>query len=166
MAFVSTTSTLGRVDKGLLALMAGGTAATPGYFIADVPWTGFKTQTGSRAADQSSAKLGGGQGYSDSGLVNNETTRDHYFDAGTFKCARILPYDTNLGINSTQIDGVTVASQDQYASPATNNNYVETTGIAVTAGLKVVKHISLSKNASSSAYYLPMQSCAFVRTGA
>ncbi len=144
-----------------------GTVALTGYFVASTPWSGNKTASASWARSQGSTYLSGGVLDSGGGAAqNDEFTEDHQFQAGTYKVAVIHSKVSSWGIDSVQFAGVTVASIDGYAAGATNNNYTEVTGIAVTAGLKVVKHLMATKNASSSGYRFDPNSWAAIRTAA
>lgn len=142
-----------------------GVAALPGYFIADTPWAGTKTNTNWAARGQDSGRLAGGS-LNSSGAQNDEYTHDHQFQAGTYKHALIHRTDTDRGITSIQQDAVEKGTVDGYSSPAAGNVYAEVTGIAVTVGLKVVTYKMATKNASSTNFYGVPQTTAWVRTGA
>lgn len=143
-----------------------GIAALPGYFLTDTTFAGFKTITGSRHNDQDSTALAGGWGYDSTAAQNNEWTHDRWFDSGTYKVAGIYRKASITGIDSIQFGGVEQAAIDTYAAATSSNNYAEVTGIAVTAGLKVVGHKGATKNASSTGYAIVAQTAAWVRTGA
>lgn len=144
-----------------------GIAALPGYSVFIEPWAGLKTSSGGAPTrTQSSAALGGGYYGTGVTTVNNYIETDIWLDVGTYKVALIYHKDTDAGIYDIQLDGVSKGTVDGYAAAATNNNYSEVTGIAVTKGLKVLKLNMGSKNASSSAYGMYLQSVAWIWTGA
>lgn len=99
------------------------------------------------------------------GAVNDYVEWDAYLDTGTWKIAIIHEKRPDGGIFSLQLDGGTVGTIDSYAAGATPNNYAEVTGISITgAGVKALRLSALSKNASSSSYYIIHQSIALIRT--
>lgn len=144
-----------------------GIAATPGYFISGVQWSGAKATTGDTfARTQQSTSLGGGVYYPNSNTQNSTSDEDQWVAAGTLKIAVILEASPNKAIASIQFDGVTKSTHDGYNAGTVANTYSEVTGIANTAGLKVVRAINATKHASSTGYGMFLQSYAIVRTGA
>lgn len=144
-----------------------GIVALPGYFISGVQWSGAKATSGDAfARTQQSGSLGGGVWYPNANTQNSTTDEDHWVAAGTLKIAVIQEANTNKAIASIQFDGVTKSTHDGYAAAVTANSYTEVTGIANTAGLKVVRAINATKNASSTGFGMFLQSYAIVRTGA
>lgn len=141
-----------------------GTIALPGYSVFDNPWAGVKTSTATWTRAQDSTALSGGFAYVEPNAVNSEFTSDAWFATGTYKVAVLFRSGTNYGIDSIQLDGVTKGTIDFYAAGTTNNNYSEVTSIALTAGLKVIKHLAASKNASSTGYYIVTHTQAWIRT--
>ena len=146
-------------SRGVIAI------ATPGFFLADTPWAGTKTNTGYATRTQLSTVLGGGRLDTDNASQNNLFTEDRWFDAGTFKLALIHNKDTDHGIfNFTGVSGTQTV--DAYAASGSANNYSEVTGIAVTAGLKTVQNQIATKNASSTGYRGHLNTWVYLRTGA
>lgn len=144
-----------------------GVVATPGYFIADTPWAGYKSQAatwGERT--QNSGELSGGT----SGLSGGNTgthVKDHWLAAGTFKYAQIHWKDPSTGITTIKFGASTIGTIDTYAAATTKNNYTEITAF-VNAAAKVdaLELSKPTKNASASDYTQAIQTYALVRTGA
>lgn len=140
-----------------------GTIATPGYSIFLTPWAGVKGGT-ANTRSQTSILLGGGYFWTNPIAVNNDWSTDAWFDAGTYKFALIHYATGNAGIYTVKLDGSSQGTIDGFGAAA--NTYSEITGIAVTAGLKVVQVISATKNAGSSDYGNFSQTASWIRTGA
>src|SRR3990167_6364665 len=147
----------------------GGTASspagtdTPGYTWEWFPWMGEKSGTSVRVQD--SARLGGGQSRGDSTL-NNERTVDWWRDIGTYKVAVVYTKDTDGGVLDVQWDSASQGTIDTYNASETKNNYSELTGLAsASAAVTELKVIAPSKNASSTAYNLNLNSVKHDRTG-
>lgn len=142
--------------------------ALPGYFIADTPWAGRKTQVTSAQRNQSSALLGGGQYYSGAPAQNMETYDDHWFATGTYKTALLHITGPSVGIYHVTLDGGSndFGTIDGYGAGTTNNIYSEITGVAVTAGLKTFGWKMKTKNASATNYQMDVLNSAAARTGA
>jgi len=144
-----------------------GVAATPGYFIADTPWAGTKSGAPGDTRYQNSVRLSGGSLQNDPGSLNDvRTLGDRWLDDGTYKVASIHVTASDEAIVTWKIGGSSVGTQDWYSAAVANNVYAEITPIAVTKGLKTWTQEALSKNASSTAYKMPSQTAAIVRTGA
>ena len=142
-----------------------GVIALPGYFIADTPWAGTKSNNQWSTLTQGSTQLGGGRLATDVSASGDWFREDHYFATGTFKLALVYRKEPSQGIFT--ITGVSgTQSIDAYAALEVLNTYEEVTGIAVTAGLKTVDVLINTKNASSIAFSGGIQSMAWVRTGA
>ena len=141
-----------------------GVSALPGYFIADTPWAGVKATTGFTNRGQASTMLSGGQFYNTPAL-NDLFDQDQWLATGTYKIASLHQQDTTFGICTFLFNGVSQGTIDAYNAASTVNNYVEITGLAVTAGLQTIEQKIASKNASSSNYYWAPQTTAFTRTG-
>lgn len=138
---------------------------TPGYTWMYLPWMGEKAKGGTWARSQDSAKFGGGS-YNSDALSGSYLEWDIWLDAGTHKFASVASKAADSGIWDIQLNGVSKATIDMYASPATPNNYVEATGITVTtSGVYTFRLTSTTKNASSSAYGMNPYSVAWIRTG-
>lgn len=144
-----------------------GIAATPGFSIFLTPWAGMKATAGDTfQRTQQSGSLGGGVYYPGSNAQSSTSDSDFWLDTGTYKFSVIQEANSNKAIVSVQLDAVTKSTHDGYAAAQTMNAYSEVTGIAVTAGLKVVRFTNPTKNASSSGYGMFLQTAAFIRTGA
>lgn len=142
-----------------------GIAAFPGYSVFIVPWAGHKSSVNAFTRDQGSGQLGGGRAYT-ADLLNSEVAWDVWLDSGTYKVAYVYQSASNYGIATFLLNGVSVGTIDQYAAAGAFNNYSEITAIAVAAGLKTLTVRAASRHASSTGYFLPMNSIAIIRTGA
>lgn len=135
---------------------------TMGAFL----FAGVKASASALSRFNSTTFLGMGYTYHNTPALNDYYEIPLYFDSVTWKCAIIHEESTNDAICSILLDGVSQGTIDFYASPATQNNYDEITGIAVTtAGAKDFRMSALSKNASSSNYEMAINSWAWIRTG-
>jgi hypothetical protein len=159
---------------GLSLIRTGGSPSnpggldTPGYTWQLLPWLGQKTLVGSFVNVQNSAYLGGGRFTSNSAAQNDSAAWDVWLDAGTYKFAILHWTFTDGGIFSIQLDGVQQGTIDAYSAGSTFNIYSEVTGIVVSA-VYTPRSFMLkmtSKNASSTGYWMRLQSMSWVRTGA
>lgn len=140
---------------------------TPGYTWEWIPWMGYKGTTGWATRTQASIYFGGGDFNSNNSQTqNDQINTDAWLDAGTHTLTEISITFTTMGIGELQLNGSTFASFDWY-SGAEVDNVVKTASASIaTSGVKNVKKIMSSKNASSSAYRGDSQSIKFNRTGA
>ena len=84
---------------------------------------------------------------------NADLNWDQYLDSVTYKTTAVYRKDADFGIATLQFDGVTVLTFDQYAAAGSYNNYSEAPGVVVaTPGVKVMKYLIATKNASSTNY--------------
>lgn len=143
---------------------SSGIVATPGYSVFITSWTGSTDNLTWTLLVQGSYLLGGGRATTNNTAQNNYIVWNEWLDAGTYKYAQIHQQDTNSGIYSVQFNGSTQGTIDGYGT--TVNTYAEITGIAVSAGLKAVKLLMATKNASAGGYSGDVNSGAFIRTGA
>lgn len=157
---------VGQIRTGGVPSTPGGTD-TPGYTWEWIPWMGAKGNTTWASRSQNSGHIGGGS-HESTGAQNSEVDTDVWLDTGTFKWAVINYKASDAGIASLQIDGVEKATVDQYIAVATFNNYSEptTTMTVSTAGVKDVKTVMSTKNASASNYTGRWNSMKIIRTGA
>lgn len=88
------------------------------------------------------------------GVVNDYIEWDVWMPAGTWTLLYYYLTGAGYGIATVSLDGTTLgATIDGYTSSSVRNNVATRTGIVVgTAGVKVLKVLMASKNASSSAY--------------
>lgn len=156
------------MPHGIATLLGSrGTRATPGYSVFIVPWAGVKSSVNIDTRSQASTRLGGGYWMQGATIAqNDEWTVDVWLDAGTYKVAIIHATAANNGIYTIQFNGVSQGTIDGYAAAGAENVYSEITGMAVTAGLKTLKVIMATKNASSTNYGHRVSSLALIRTGA
>lgn len=140
------------------------------YTIGWAPWMGITAQSpaGKFNGVNDATALGMGVLTNNGGAgdaQNDEFSADFWLDAGTWKVVMIGRADTNKGISTVQFNGVSQGTLDWYAASIAENTYQEITGISVTtAGIKTVKILMATKNASSSGYSLRVASIAFIRT--
>lgn len=85
--------------------------------------------------------------------------------AGTWNLDMIAVRNSNCGIATITIDGVSVGTLDWYGGA--DYKLLQTlSGISIaTAGVKTVRFASATKNGSSSGYYLEISGIVFTRTG-
>ena len=101
-----------------------------------------------------------------SGAQNDEIVYSLPMDAGTWDLSLVYSKGTAFGIATIQVDGVTVATVDQYAAAPAYGVVSTTTGITVaTTGDHDIRIVMASKNASASAYYGDATSLILRRTG-
>lgn len=130
-----------------------------------LPWQGVKSVVGTWSRNNLSDNLGMGYWTNDTVAQNDEFTVDVWMDAGTWKLASIGYTNTNRAILDYQLNGVSIGTLDWYSASLVNNVYKEIAGITVaTAGLKTLKVIASSKNASSSGFVAEMKSLALIKT--
>ena len=88
------------------------------------------------------------------GNVNDYIEWDVWFPAGTWTLLYYYLTGSAYGIATVSLDGTTLgATIDGYSGASVRNNVATRTGIVVaTAGVKVLKVLMASKNASSGAY--------------
>lgn len=141
-----------------------GGSDTPGYNWHHVPWTGVKSGNLTRA--DNSTMLAGGMQY----VVAQSTVWawDVWLDSGTFKWSQINDVSADRGIVTVKLDGVSVATVDEYAAGGANNVYTEVTAISLSAPTtaRALTMTNATKNASSSDYQMRANSIAWTRTGA
>lgn len=127
------------------------------------PWQGTKSTVGTWARANVNTFLG--MGYiASSGAQNDEATWDTWLDGGTWKIALVHTQDTNRGIYNLQLNGASQGTIDGYAAATTANVYSELTGLSVSTGLKTLKMLMATKNASASSYFATPQSIALIKT--
>lgn len=144
---------------------SGGIGATPGYSVFITPWMGHKAITGSESRTQSSSYLGGGELLITPAL-NNEVFWDIWLERGTYKYIHIYRTGADMAIHSIRLNAVEKAAIDAYNASGANNVVSTTTSIVVaSAGAYVFSVKAASKNASSSNYYMTINSMAWIRTG-
>lgn len=149
----------------ILLFRSRGVVALPGYFIAESYWAGHKAAVGSISRFQGSTFLSGGQ-IAGGGAQNDSQEADHYPSTGTYTFALIHIKEPDVGIYNVQFNGVTQLTIDGYAAAQAVNTYSDGAGLVVTAGVKTVKKLMATKNASASAYTDRSQTGALARTGA
>jgi len=89
-----------------------------------------------------------------------------YLDKGTYTLGILGVVDTNKGILDIDIDGVEVASFDQYATSKMYNQWFSKTGISIpSSGLKTLRCRIDGKNPSSIGYTTAMSYIVLWRTG-
>lgn len=88
------------------------------------------------------------------GSINDYAEWDVWIPAGTWTLIYYYLTGSSYGITTLSLDGTTLgATIDGYTSGSVRNNVATRTGIVVaTAGVKVLKVLMASKNASASAY--------------
>ena len=134
--------------------------------IGILPWQGHKAVGGTWARDvYSTALLGLGRTYNSTAAQNDYIEWDVWLDSGTWKIALVARKAPDEAIRTFKFNGTTVGTIDGYAASGSDNNYNEITGISVTTpALHTVRVIAESKNASSTGYYMAMQSIALIKT--
>lgn len=97
---------------------------------------------------------------------NNSQDYSVLLEAGTYTLTVVYYKDGNLAIMDAQLDGVSIGTQDAYGVSSFNNVW-SLTGITVaTSGVKTLRFIGSTKNASSSAYVVGIQYWCLQRTDA
>lgn len=87
--------------------------------------------------------------------------------AGTYRLRTFATSASAYGITQTRINGVTVATDDWYASPSVTPDVREHTGIVVPSnGIHDVELYVSGKNASSSNFFFVFTAFFLTRTGA
>lgn len=119
---------------------------------------------------QSSSRLGGGVGAHASTADADDGDYMEWFvnlAAGTYTLTHIYNQSTDRGIVRWSLDGTSVGTVDCYGAVATFNTVGSITGITVAAdGNYTLKGAIDGKNASSSDFFLDVQSVTLTRTGA
>ena len=160
--------------QGLALIRTSGTASTPGgsdtpgYTWEHIPWMGLKSISAGEVRAQDSTNLAGGYIYVPNSITNTWSS-DIWLDSGTFKVAYVGGKGPSYAILNHKLDGVSKATMNMYTAAAqTFNNYVEVTGIALTAPTAARTYLVATddKDPASSAYSFAVQSQAWIRTGA
>lgn len=96
---------------------------------------------------------------------NAEINFDIVLAAGTWTIELLYYKDSNLGIYTVQLDGVTVGTVDSYSGGFIKNVRSSIAGITVTtSGKKRLRITNPTKNASATAYFLNLQHIQLRRT--
>lgn len=143
--------------------MSGSTGQpTMGWF----PWQAEFSKVGANwARGNDSLSLGMGYLFDQPASQNDEIVWNVYLDSVTWKFPLIYNSFASAGIATIQLDGSTVGTIDMYSAGTTRNVYSEITGIAVaTPGVKAMKVLLATKNASSTRYDAILQSLAWIQT--
>lgn len=129
-----------------------------------LPWQANYSAVNAIVRENNNGMLGMGRLYT-ADVLNSEIAWQVWMDVGTWKIAYVYQTSAGYGIATFLIDGVSVGTIDQYAAAGTTNNYGEVASISVTtAGLKTFTIRAASKHASSTGYFLPMNSVALIKT--
>lgn len=98
--------------------------------------------------------------------LSNSMSFNVLLDAGTWTFGTIFCNQSNAGIFTVALDGVSMGTVDCYSSGGSDGVYTTFTGVTVTAGNHVLSLTCTSKNGSSSGYYGYIHKVVGVRTGA
>lgn len=125
-----------------------------------VAWGNAKSSSGSYARAQQPSLCGGYA--ADGTLINNYLTWDVPLIAGTWTVTVMYTQSTSTGVFTASVDGVDLSPTVDMYGAGTYNMVAQWTGVSVaSSGVKEFKLRVLSKNASSSAYGLPVQLVTF-----
>ena len=125
-----------------------------------VAWGNAKSSSGSYARAQQPSLCGGYA--ADGTLINNYLTWDVPLIAGTWTVTVMYTRSTSTGVFTASVDGVDLSPTVDMYGAGTYNMVAQWTGVSVaSSGVKEFKLRVLSKNASSSAYGLPVQLVTF-----
>lgn len=136
------------------------------YRVDVLPWSSVDGSSGmTYTRYQSSFYLSGGLGGSDASPSNGSTMQwNVLLAAGTWRLDVVWTGAPSYGIVDFDLDGTTVGSVDLYTG--STNAVASITGIAVAAGLHVLRSTVNGKNVSSSGYRSAFSSLTLTRTGA
>lgn len=140
------------------------------HLINIIPWMHWKaSSTYALSRWNSSQSLSMGYLYADAaGATGKHVEWDVGLVAGTWRLTLIYIKATSGGIITPSLNGVDLATFDDYNSYTTYNNVYQASGIAVASdGVVELKFRSDTKHASSSNYMLyGLQAISLLRTGA
>lgn len=120
---------------------------------------------GTWTAEQSTLQITDQRTYNTTHALNDEINFKAFLAAGTYSLLLWGQKTTIGGIAQVLIDGVAVATFDEYASPDVQNFRFEQTGIIIaSSGIKTISVKLTDKNASSSDYYFFISLICLYRT--
>ena len=170
LQFVGATVTDDSVNDRTLVTISGGSSDTP-WLQQIIPTVGPPTSTAGGAwSNVVAAGVLTGGWFQSSGALNDEAVWNVMVAPGTWRLDVTYYRDTNRGIETWALDDgagtyTTLGTLDQYGGGATNLVH-SLTGLVVggSAVNRKLRVKAASKNASSSAYYILIQSIHLLRT--
>lgn len=99
-----------------------------------------------------------------SGAVNDEVSWDLYIPAGTWSFTLYGYNGANRGIMTVQLDGVTAGTVDQYAAAGAATRGTIAGIVVAASGVKTVRLLMATKNASSTSFFGELAGFSFYRT--
>lgn len=131
----------GSEDYNLPAILAGGIRKSP------LIGTGLTLQSSAGARMNN-------QWFETSGAVNNKITTMIHSDEGIYELTQVHATDSNRGIETFKIDGITHLTNDMYSASPVQNVRSGAKGIFLSEGWHTVEISGDSKNGSSSAHFI------------